>query len=202
MFRVLDFVIILRWTAIATTALSIFGYELVRENTTLPINHIFLASCVALAITLFITWKPTSRFLWLIARRLNPALYPDLNGEWEGEIIFEGQASPLEARAVIRQFLLKTEIDMHTATAKSQTLEATPAKTNGQFKLYYTYLAEPKDPQFGDYKGSTIFDVRYVEDGTKKLLELSGRYYTDRATIGRTTLRQISHNPNSDVSFY
>ncbi|MGO6982564.1 hypothetical protein [Rhizobium leguminosarum] len=204
MFRVIDFVVLIRLVAVGTTVLTLLLYTLIERyfpQILTIVRPFTLAPTIALVFTFLLTSKWISRRIWKIARFFNGSLYPDLNGVWEGEIIFEDDKGTLEARAVIRQFLLNTEIDMHTATAKSSTLEATPVISSGQFKLYYTYSTRPKKTDYGTYTGSTIFDIRLVGDETKTL-ELSGYYYTDRATRGRTRLRQISSDNNTDVSFY
>lgn len=205
MFKVIDFVQVTRTVAVGTTFITILLYAAIERyfpQVVATIRPIALASTIALVFTFMLTSKYISRRIWRIARFFNGSLYPDLNGVWEGEIVFDDDKGQLKARAVIRQFLLNTEIDMHTESAKSSTLEATPVVNSGQFKLYYTYNAKPKAPGYGSYTGSTIFDIRLVEDGGKKKLELSGYYYTDRATRGRTWLRQISPDTNSDISFY
>jgi len=204
-FRVIDFVVLIRLVAVGTTVLTLLLYAFIERcfpQVLTMVRPFTLAPTIALVLTFLLTSKWISRRIWKIARFFNGSLYPDLNGVWEGEIVFEDGKGRLQARAVIRQFLLNTEIDMHTETARSSTLEATPVINSGQFKLYYTYSTKPKEPGYGTYTGSTIFDIRLIADGKKKSFELSGYYYTDRATRGRTRLRQISSDTNSDVSFY
>jgi hypothetical protein len=204
MFRVIDFVVLMRLVAVGTTVLTLVIYALIERflPQVVTIARPFaLASAIALILTFLLTSKWISRRVWKIARLFNGSLYPDLNGVWEGEIEFAGNKGTLKARAVIRQFLINTEIDMHTETAKSSTLEATPVIQSGQFKLYYTYSAKPKAPGYGTYTGSTIFDIRLVP-GKMGGVELSGYYYTDRGTRGRTRLRQVSTDTKTDVSFY
>lgn len=108
----------------------------------------------------------------------------------------------MEAKAVIRQTLLQTQIDLHTATAKSITLETTPAEESGQLKLYYSYRSTPKNIKWSPYTGSTIFDVRAATEEPKRPIELSGYYFTDRKTTGRVRLQQLNKENNADVSFY
>jgi hypothetical protein len=205
MFRVINFILLIRLVAVGTTVLTLLVYALIDHclpQVRTMVSPYTLASISAVVLTFLLTSKWISRRIWKIARFFNGSLYPDLNGVWEGEIVFDGGKGKLQARAVIRQFLLNTEIDMHTETAKSSTLEATPVINSGQFKLYYTYSAKPKEPGYGTYTGSANFDIRLLEDGKKKQFELSGYYYTDRATRGRTWLRQISNDTKADVSFY
>lgn len=204
MFRVIDFVLLMRWVAVGTTVLTLVIYTLVERflpQVLMTARPFTLASVIAVLLTFLLTSKWISRRVWKIARLFNGSLYPDLNGVWEGEIELADNKGTLQARAVIRQFLLNTEIDMHTETAKSSTLEATPVIQSGQFKLYYTYSAKSKVPGYGSYTGSTIFDIRLVS-GMEDGVELSGYYYTDRGTRGRTRLRQISPDTKTDVSFY
>lgn len=205
MFRVINFIVLIRLVAVATTILAYLSYALIERylpQVLIMVRPFTLATTIALILTFLLTSKWASRLIWKIARYFNQSLYPDLNGVWEGEIEFDEGKVKLQARAVIRQFLLNTEIDMHTETAKSLTLEATPIISSGQFKLYYTYNAKPKKPGYGIYTGSTIYDLRVIENCPKKSFELSGYYYTDRGTKGRTRLRQISNDTNADVSFY
>ena len=205
MFKVIDFVKLTRLVAVGTTLLTLLLYAVVERYLPQVVSSMrpfALASTIALVFTFMLTSKWISRRIWKIARFFNGSLYPDLNGVWEGEIIFDDNKGKLKARAIIRQFLLSTEVDMHTESAKSSTLEATPVVNGGQFKLYYTYSARPKKVEYGSYTGSTIFDIRRIEDNGQEKLELSGYYYTDRATRGRTWLRQVSCEADNDVSFY
>jgi hypothetical protein len=147
---------------------------------------------------MFILLSPfISRKIWCIARAFKKNLYPDLNGVWVGQVTTEEQKT-FEVRAIIRQALLATEIDLYGETVKSVTLETTPARELNKNKLYYVYRSTPKNPSWGDYVGSTIFDV--VEDGST--IVLSGKYYTDRKSVGRISLKRVSNNINSDVSYY
>ena len=204
MFRVINFTLLIRAVAVATTVLSILTYNFVvtrYPDLARSVRLFTVAPVIALVLTFLITSKLPARLLWSIARYFNGALYPDLNGVWEGEIITEDNQT-LVARAIIRQALLHTEIDMHTASAKSITLEATPVMESGQFKLYYSYRAKPKTVGYGAYTGTTIFDIREVTLAKTTALELSGYYYTDRLTRGSTRLRQISSIVDRDVTFY
>ncbi|MEL7430501.1 MAG: hypothetical protein AAFN43_10940, partial [Pseudomonadota bacterium] len=125
MFRVINFVVLIRVVAIATTIFTFLVYGVIQRyfpefvSTVRPYT---LAPSIALILTFLLTSKWISRRLWWIARLFNGSLYPDLNGVWEGEIEYDDNGiQRLNARAVIRQFLLITEIDMHTETAKSST---------------------------------------------------------------------------------
>lgn len=204
MFRVIRFDILLRYTAIATVMLSMSIYALV-QTYWLPGISLFKVisfSSFVSTVLVFILLSPLlSRKIWFLVRCFNNTIFPDLNGTWAGEITLEN-GHLLPVRAVIRQSLLMTQIDMHGETTKSVTLETTPTIESGQQKLYYVYRSSPKTPGWPSYNGSTLFDIRRVADEKGERLELSGHYYTDRKTIGRVRLSHQTKNSNEDVSYY
>lgn len=204
MFRIINFTSLIRLIAATTTVLTILIYAAIEKwlPGIAPSVRVFsIGPWVALILTFLATSRMSSRLIWACAKYFNGSLYPDLNGAWEGEIQPEN-GELIKASAVIRQALLSTEIDLHTHSAKSLTLEATPVMSAGQYKLYYTYQAKPKKVGWAAYAGSTIFDVRSVEVEGNPVLELSGFYYTERKTEGRVRLRWVSKDSSRDVSFY
>lgn len=204
MFRIVNFTLVIRTVAVVTTLLSILLYGFIISkfpDLARSIRVFTLAPLIALVLTFTLTSKAPARLIWRLARAFNKSLYPDLNGVWEGEII-TSKNQKLPARATIRQALLHTEIDMHTSTAKSVTLEATPVMESGQYKLYYTYRAKPQNPRYGAYTGTTIFDIRQTEVDGELVYELTGYFYTERKTLGTTRLRQTGSDPMKDISFY
>jgi hypothetical protein len=156
-----------------------------------------IATIASTAIMFLLLSPSISRIIWFLARLVKKSLYPDLNGVWVGQVTTEDNKI-FEVRAVIKQALLVTEINMHGETVKSVTLETTPTKELNQNKLYYVYRSTPKNPSWGDYIGSTIFDV--IEDGTS--VTLSGKYYTDRKSVGRVSIKRVSKSVDADVSYY
>lgn len=204
MFRIIDFKRLIHYFAVATTFISISTYETAQRywDKDIPLVKILsIAPWISIFILFILSSNFTSRTLWWLARKLDKSLFPDLNGTWEGEIIF-GENKSILAKARIRQTIFQTWIDMHTETSKSATLESTPAIEHGQFKVYYSYRSNPKNSDWPSYIGTTIFDVRRVTSDAKEELELSGQYFTDRGSKGRVRLRQVSTNLNDDVSFY
>lgn len=204
MFRVINFVLVLRYVAVGTTFISIIAYEFLREywKNDLPLIKVFsIAPWVSLTIIVALTTNRIARYIWKTVKRFNGNLFPDLNGTWSGEII-TATSQTIPAKAVIRQTLLQMQIDIHTETSKSITLESTPAADGGQYKIYYLYRSIPKNPEWDEYKGSTIFDVRCTTEASEKVMELSGAYFTSRKTVGRIRFRQDSTDVTSDVSFY
>ena len=204
MFRVINFTYLLRYVAIATTALSIFAYwgaERVLQSELPIVRLLSVAPWVVLIVILAITTNSTSRAIWKVLKKFNSSLYPDLNGTWEGEIVLE-DGRKIPARAAVRQNLIEVQIDLHTETSKSLTLETTPVIEAGQFKLYYTFRSTPLNVKWPSYTGSTILDVRNAALKAPQDLELSGYYYTDRKTYGRINLRQTSTKTDVEVSYY
>lgn len=200
MIKVIDFKLLFRIVAIVTTLISIVTYEIIRKiwMPDLPLFRVvFFSTWGAMIVIFLITTDCTGRFLWRLLKKTSPSLFPDINGTWEGEIITETELK-IPAKAVIRQSLLRTQVDIHTPTSKSLTLETTPANESGQPKLYYAYRSIPKDPKRNIYTGFTVFDVIHKDGG----IELSGSYFTDRKTIGRILLKQTGTDIAADVSYY
>lgn len=200
MFRIVRFDLLLKFVVFFSILTAVATYVIVEKitGTSISVFKLTTISTVASTVVMLILLSPfMSRKIWCIARFFKKDLYPDLNGVWVGQITTEEQKS-FEARAIIRQALLVTEIDMHGETVKSVTLETTPTIEINKKKLYYVYRSTPKNPSWGDYVGSTIFDV--IEDGSA--LILSGKYYTDRKSIGRISIKRVSTDINADVSYY
>ncbi|NOX75916.1 MAG: hypothetical protein GXP17_04735 [Gammaproteobacteria bacterium] len=204
MFKIVKFDQLLRYTALSTVALSIAIYSLVQVFWVADFSLfkvITISSIVSTLMVVILLSPFFSRKIWALIGLFNKSLYPDLNGTWDGEITLE-DGKTLQVKAVIRQSLLATEIDLHGETTKSITLETTPTIEQGQKKLYYVYRSSPKAPGWPSYNGSTLFDIRTLENKQGKSLELSGHYYTDRKTLGRIRLRQVCTDSSKDVSFY
>ena len=147
MFRIINFKSLLRYVAIITTILSIGAYELVQSywlNDLKIVKILSIAPWIALLLTIALTTSITARGLWRFLKKVNPSLYPDLNGTWEGEITTE-QDQVIPVRVLIKQTLLETQINIHTKTSKSLTLETTPTIEGGEPKLYYIYRSLPKN---------------------------------------------------------
>lgn len=202
MFRIINFSRLIRFVVGLTVFFSITIYALILHF--LPTTSIYKLFAISSAVSAFLIYligsNFTARRIWYAMRFFDGSLFPDINGTWEGEITFEG--GQLTARAVIRQTLSHTQIDLHTPTSKSITLESTPVSESGQPRLYYVHRVTPHNPDWYIYTGSTLFDVRYVKINGEKVLELSGYYYTDRKTNGRIRLRHIGNDCSQDVSYY
>lgn len=204
MFKIVRFDVLLKYIALVTVVISMGIYALV-QTYWLPDISLFkvitISSVVSTILILSLLTSFVSRKIWAVLSWFDKSIFPDLNGTWEGEITLEN-GTEITAKAVIRQSLLVTQIDMHGETTKSITLETTPTIEQGQKKLYYVYRSTPKNPGWPSYNGSTLFDIRVLGSGKEVKYELSGHYYTDRKTVGRIRLTQITNDSNNDVSFY
>ncbi|ASK19252.1 Cap15 family cyclic dinucleotide receptor domain-containing protein [Halomonas sp. N3-2A] len=204
MFRIVRFDLLLKYIALTTVVISMGIYALI-QTYWLPGISLFkvitISSIVSTLLVLLLLTSFISRKLWGVLAWFDKSMFPDLNGTWEGKITLE-DGKDISAKAVIRQSLLATQIDMHGETTKSITLETTPTIEQGQKKLYYVYRSTPKTPGWPAYNGSTLFDIRTIGSEKGKKYELSGQYYTDRKTVGRIRLTQVCKDSNKDVSFY
>lgn len=218
MFRVLNFSNVLRFVALLTMGISILIFMVYKNyfDENVKINTLYsYSSFISLAIIFIITAKKTGRILWKCYEFIDPSVYPDLNGTWCGYVSFETlddngdkKNIKIKAKAIIKQTLLQTQVDIHTETSKSITIETTPTVDGGQYKLYYIYRAISKFVDRPSFVGVTFFDIRKIKVSKNSkgkyiyMLELSGRYFTDRKSVGNIVLRQKSKDIVNDVSFY
>lgn len=199
MFRIINLSLVLKIVVFLSIVFTIILYSNIKEYF-FPdwglMKLLSLSSLVSMVVLYILLIPSCARKIWGFIQKIKN-IYPDLNGVWVGHVIIKDDVE-INVRAVIRQNLLLTELDMHGETVKSITLESTPTIEQGQKKLYYVYRSTPKDPVRPPYDGSTLLDV--IESDNS--LKLSGRYYTDRGTVGRISLKQVSKDPKSDVSYY
>lgn len=125
-----------------------------------------------------------------VVMRLVDSAYPSLTGEWTGQIQFEVDSKPvcLQVHARIRQSALDTIIDFQGNGFRSVSLAVTPKTLEGQHFLYYTYQAEPKNPERSSYQGTAILRVEVVKEGARDCMRMSGHYYTMRRSYGEMEL--------------
>ena len=148
MFRIINFSSLIKLIVGLTVFFSIAAYALILHF--FPTTSLFKLFTISSGVTGFLIFligtNFTARRIWSVMRFFDGSLFPDINGTWEGEINFEG--GRLDARAVIRQTLSHTQIDLHTPTSKSITLESTPVSESGQLRLYYVHRVTPKNPDW------------------------------------------------------
>ncbi len=158
-------------------------------------TSIFILDVVILLISVYF-W----RWLWKYIPVLSEMYFPDLNGIWEGRIIFQNnlEQNGLEAKARIRQNLWSIHIDLSSTTSKSHTLVAYPTLEAGNRIIYYVYHNTPKNPDYPEYKGTSILTVK----SEIIPMQLSGHYFTIRGTKGRIELKRVNLNLNEDYQLY
>lgn len=204
MLQLLELREILKWVAIFTAGFST-GIYYYLQQTIFPDWSLFkivtLAPIVASLLIAAALSDVVFKRIWRLLRRWNKLLYPDLTGCWEGRIVPTSGES-LVVRANIRHSPVGIQIDFHGETFKSITLVATPTVDQGQHYLYYVYHSESKDPKRPPYDGTAILRVRTKGELEQSIHLLSGPYYTTRKTVGNIELRQVSSDPDQDMSFY
>lgn len=138
------------------------------------------------------------RELWKCVPRLNELVYPDIEGEWNISIEWRRlerdersrvrwieESGTVNAKARIRQSLLKMSMEVESSSSDSQTLMAQPKRdpASGTSYLYYTYLVTPKEGE-GNAK-SPYYGAAILKIGEGKL---EGNYWTSGRTVGRYSL--------------
>ncbi|MGY3591462.1 hypothetical protein ACVIGB_008959 [Bradyrhizobium sp. USDA 4341] len=204
MLQLIKFDLLVKALVITTIVISTLIYYLIQYFflPDYPFYKVVPIASVVTALLVVIILSPICyRRGWRLLRLLGNSRFQDLNGAWAGTIN-PSTGGALAVRAVIRQSLLGTEIDLHGESVKSITLTASVILEAGQYKLYYVFRAEPRNPAWAPYNGTTKFNLRNIASDAQGLLALSGHYYTDRETMGTIQLSQTNYDPTTDVSFY
>ena len=121
---------------------------------------------------------------------LNRLLYPDIDGEWNMKIYWQGQDKDgiVDAKATIRQDFRRISIEVYSSSSDSQTLtvQAKKDQESGVPILYYMYVVTPKSigkNQDTPYHGAAI--LRFSEVNGR---EFRGNYWTSKQTSGHFQL--------------
>ena len=130
------------------------------------------------------------RWLWRCVPALNRWVYPDIGGEWNITINWqgEGRQDVVEAKAIIRQDFLRMSMEVISDKSDSETLIAEPRKVqeSGTPFLYYVYLVTPR--LVDEEAGSPYFGAARLRFFDDKGEELSGNYWTSKRTSGHFRL--------------
>ena len=128
--------------------------------------------------------------LWRCFPALNRLLYPDIAGEWNITIHWQGQDrnGVVDAIATIRQDFLRLSMEVTSPSSDSQTLIAQPKRDpeSGVPILYYVYIVTPKSmgkKPTSPYFGAAILRFSKAHGG-----ELRGNYWTTKQTTGHFDL--------------
>jgi hypothetical protein len=124
------------------------------------------------------------RVLW----RFNPLEHtPRISGEYEGRIKYQYDGGGSKTiKASVSQTFLSIKISMSTNEVTSRSTSCTLFEDSGEMVLLYNYITNPKSQY------STINPIAYgtCRFSLSRKGELSGTYWTSRATIGDITLKR------------
>ncbi len=138
-----------------------------------PVDVYWIASSIVIpfsGVFLYYFDRFIWRYFWRFLHKLRIEVpFPDLNGIWEGQVIFMKKTEDYEiegssnVKVKIKQSLSKIHIDMYNETSHSFTISANWQIVAGNKRLNYVYYTEPKRPDWESYKGFSSFDM---EDST------------------------------------
>ena len=141
---------------------------------------------LALMVWLCFGWR---RF-WRWFPALNDLLYPDIGGEWNLKIYWQGHQKhgDVDARATIRQDFVRVSMEVASPSSDSKTLIAQPKRDpeSGAPLLYYIYEVTPKS--IGANPGSPYLGAAILKFSEAAGGELRGNYWTSRQTSGHFRL--------------
>ena len=132
------------------------------------------------------------RRLWRRFPALNHLVYPDMGGEWNIEIHWQGSKDHgvVDAKATIRQDFLAVSMEVSSLSSDSQTLIAQPKRDpeSGVPLLYYVYIVTPKS--MGKSAESPYFGAAILRFSDAHGGKLSGNYWTTKQTTGHFSLSE------------
>lgn len=137
------------------------------------------------------------RWVWRKIPLLQRKVFPDLNGEWTGELASTwinpdtGQVlPPIPTKIEIRQGLFSTSVSLRTGESESHSkrvhLERLP--DIGRFRIWYDYQNGPKAAV--EHRSQPHAGFAYLEVDRGNLHRIEGRYYTARKTTGDITVER------------
>lgn len=146
-----------------------------------------------LSLLLTFAWRP----LWRLCPWLARHAFPDLNGEWTGELISTWVDAagkgipPIPTSVHITQGLFSISVKLRTGESKSHSLRCFLEAFHdaGRYRIWYTYSNDPK-AKFR-YRSAPHSGVAWLElDIDCDPNTLFGVYYTDRKTTGDISVRR------------
>lgn len=155
---------------------------------------------VVLTTLLSLTW----RLFWQKVPALGRLVFPDLNGRWEGTLhsnwidpVTGKGVEPVPTTLRIYQGLLGVVVRMKSGESASVSTRAflVPVRGAGLFRVWYAYDNIPNAQvrtRSHRHEGVAHLDMELALPGW-----LTGRYYTDRGTMGDLELSFASADPDS-----
>ncbi len=137
------------------------------------------------------------RLIWRCFPAMNKVVFPDLNGEWRGDLHSNwvdqetGQrVSPKEVVLTISQSWWDFSVRLITDQARSFSTRIYLEREPGRrvFRVWYAYGHRPR-PEFRP--GNPPHEgMAYLEYDANEPNELYGQYFTDRETTGSFVLKR------------
>lgn len=172
--------------AAVQAAMAVFTGNEVNPLQTISAVALIVGSLASLVFA--VAWRPLWRTLPWLARHT----FPDLNGEWKGELISTwvdpstGKGvPPIPTTIHIAQGLFSLSVKLQTGESKSYSLRCFLEAFHdaGRFRIWYTYSNSPM-ARFR-HRSAPHNGVAWLEcDMDKGRNEMFGVYYTDRKTTG------------------
>lgn len=163
------------WVAIVAVALRcLISRDAIIANPNAYDLYGYASEAVAITVFLMMIYE---KWLW---RWMPFKSVPTLKKAYTGTLKSSYDDCEHTATIEIKQTLLSVHVSVITEESKSQSLSASIIEEHGEKQLVYTYLNVPK---------SEFRHRSEIQYGTAVLCidnpkELTGRYYTDRKTIG------------------
>ena len=153
-----------------------------------------LTGAGALSAILYFSFNYGWRWVWRLCPKLNTAVYPDLNGQWDMRIEWNrrGMNGVKTATAIIRQDFLKISMEVHSEDSDSETYLAQPKREpeSGRPMLYYVYKVTPK--QIAGAVHPSYNGTARLKFSSADQVGLQGNYFTDAESQGYFELTRRS----------
>jgi hypothetical protein len=178
------------WVAVSYGVAILIALGLTHAG--INLSYAFSGASV-LYVLLFIISTFGWKFVWRHFPILNRALFPLIEGDWDIAIHWGRgpDSGVVEARATIKQSLMRLSMEVASKGSDSETLVVAPRKDpeSGTPQLYYVYRVTPRlieghNKSF--YLGTAI--LRFFHNG--KIGEMRGNYFTSAGTQGHFELRK------------
>ncbi len=181
---------VLKITAVIVAVLLVFIILPFEDGKMNIVRYTLIAFTVVLMLVV-VFWN----FLWNKVPFISNWLFPNLSGDWNFEIKWQGicdesKSGKKSGTAKIRHTLFDLKISVDTDDSKSEVIDATPYKSSTKEKyLRYIYKNE---------RQNTESRTNINHNGVVPQLKISddfntmeGDYFTDRGTKGQVSFRKI-----------
>lgn len=162
-------------------------FELIEDKQMFQLSYTFFGYCGESVGISFLLSAIYERWLW---RYLNFYKVPVLSKHFTGTFVSAYDNKERSAELTIRQTFLSVYVSMKTSESWSNSLYSELLEHNGTYKLFYTYVNEPK---------AELFERSNIHYGSVELTvessnHLYGNYYTNRKTNGSMNFLSVKDN--------